>query len=100
MPGDTFNGEEELWRCAELYEPYSPGVQSVYPNIAFSREEQQQIIRYQSTIEKYVEQSVVDFVTGYMDLDSDWEAYLSVLSIQGQADYQQLLQDAFDRTTP
>lgn len=98
VPEEGFNGEAELWKCAELYEQYSPGPESVYPNIAFSPEETQKIIRYQSTIEQYVEQSVIDFVTGYMDPDSDWEAYLSMLAIQGQKDYHRLLQEAYDRT--
>ncbi|MBR3105696.1 MAG: hypothetical protein IKH30_00775 [Clostridia bacterium] len=92
----TFNGENELWKCAELYEQYSPGKDSVYPNIVSSEEASKKLVNYQSAIGQYVRQSTIYFITDYMNLDSDWNAYLSMLDVLGMRDYQSLLQQAYD----
>ena len=93
---NTFNGEDLLWQCALLYEPYSPGKDTVYPNIACSEENARQLVNYQNAIQDYVRQSTINFIVGGMNLDSDWDAYLTTLDILGQQGYRQLLQDAYD----
>ena len=91
-----FNGEDELWKCAKLYQQYSPGRETVYPNLVFSAEDAMRLVNYQSAIEAYARRSTVYFISGVLNLDSDWEAYLSALEILGQSDYQKLLQKAYD----
>ena len=91
-----FNGENELWKCAELYEQYSPGKDSVYPNIVSSEEASKKLVNYQSAIEQYVRQSTIYFITDYMNLDHDWDAYLSMLDVLGLQDYLALLQQAYN----
>lgn len=91
-----FNGEDELWKCAKLYQQYSPGKDTVYPNLVFSAEDAMRLMNYQSAIEAYVRRSTVYFISGVLNLESDWEAYLSALDILGQRDYLKLLQKAYD----
>lgn len=93
---NTFNGEKLLWECAQAYDAYSPGAETVYPNVAFTEEQSRALLQYESTIGSYVSNSLIHFVIGSMDLDRDWEACLSMLDILGQQAYQQLLQDAYD----
>lgn len=91
-----FNGEKELWDFAVQYDAYSPGPDTVYPNIAYTADQSQEILRYQETIGRYVEQAAVRFIVGGMNLDADWTAYLTLLNSMGQQDYQRLLQEAYD----
>ncbi|MBR1586491.1 MAG: hypothetical protein IJ662_13205 [Clostridia bacterium] len=92
----VMNGEDELWKCAELYERYSPGKDTVYPNVVSSEAATQKLVNYQSAIENYVRQSTVYFITDAMSLEENWEGYLTMLNILGQQEYQRLLQQALD----
>lgn len=93
---ETFKGEDILYKCALLYEQFSPGIESVYPNIAYTEETAKQLINYQASIEAYVRQSTIQFIMGYMNLDSDWDAYLTMLDVLGQKGYERVLQEAYD----
>ena len=68
----------------------------MYPNIVSSEEASKKLVNYQSAIGQYVRQSTIYFITDYMNLDSDWNAYLSMLDVLGMRDYQSLLQQAYD----
>jgi putative aldouronate transport system substrate-binding protein len=93
---DSFNGEQALWNWAESYEPYSPGMASVYPNIAYTEAQSRQISQYAATINSYVAQTTVQFITGGRNLTTDWYAYLSILNSYDQKGYRALLQTAYD----
>ena len=95
---EEFNGEKALWDWADLYQPYSPGEDSVYPNIAYTEEQLHQVSLYTATINSYVAQATVQFITGSLNIDTDWESYLSVLNGLDQKGYQALLQAAYNGT--
>ena len=95
----SFNGENELWKCAELYEAYSPGKESVYPNIVSSEDASKKLVNYQSALGQYVRQSTIYFITDCMNLERDWDAYLSILNVLGLQDELTLLQQAYDQYT-
>ncbi len=95
QPG-IFNGEDELWKCAEIYDNFSPGKESVYPNLAVPVDVSEKLVNYSNAIESYVRQSTVGFITGMLSLEDDWEAYLGMLNMLGQKEYQSLLQQALD----
>lgn len=95
---EEFNGEKALWDWADLYQPYSPGEDSVYPNIAYTEEQLHQVSLYTATINSYVAQATVQFITGSLNIDTDWESYLSVLNGLDQKGYQALLQTAYNGT--
>ena len=44
---------------------------------------------HQGVGDGYVRQSAIYFITDYMSLETDWDAYLSMLDILGQQDYHQ-----------
>lgn len=93
---NEFNGEQFLWDLAALYEPYSPGMESVFPNLAYTAEQSKQITQYTTTIENYVSQSMVQFITGSLSVESDWDAYLSMLGSLDLSGFRELLQTAYD----
>ena len=53
-------------------------------------------INDQSSIEAYVREASVSFIIGRLDLDRDWNAYLSQLEALGQAEYRRMLQEDYD----
>ena len=79
MEENTFNGERALIDWTDMYHPYSPGLASVFPNIAYTAEQSRRIAQYTATINSYVEQVTVQFITGSLNVDTDWQAYLSML---------------------
>ena len=90
------NGEDMLWQCAAAYDPYSPGMETVYPNISHPLEQSLSLLFYQSSIEAYVREASISFIIGRLDLDRDWNAYLSQLDALGQAEYRRMLQEDYD----
>ena len=96
VEADKLNGEEILWQCAAAYEPYSPGVETVYPNISHPLDQSLSLLFYQSSIEAYVREASISFIIGQMDLDKDWNTYLSQLDALGQAEYRRMLQQDYD----
>ena len=95
QPG-VMNGEEELWKCAELYDQYAPGRETVFPNVAVPADLSAKLISYQEAIDRYVRQSTVYFISGMLSLDNDWDTYLATLNTLGQQEYCRLLQQALD----
>ena len=92
----VLNGEDILWQCAAAYEPYSPGVETVYPSISCPLEQSLALLLYQSSIETYVRRASINFIIGHMDLDRDWNTYLSQLDTLGQDEYRRMLQEDYD----
>ena len=95
QPG-VMNGEEELWKCAELYDQYAPGRETVFPNVAVPADLSAKLISYQEAIDRYVRQSTVYFISGMLSVDNDWDTYLATLNTLGQQEYCRLLQQALD----
>ena len=95
QPG-VMNGEEELWKCAELYDQYAPGRETVFPNVAVPADLSAKLISYQEAIDRYVRQSTVYFISGMLSVDIDWDTYLATLNTLGQQEYCRLLQQALD----
>ena len=92
----VLNGEDILWQCAATYEPYSPGMETVYPSISCPLEQSLALLLYQSSIETYVRRASINFIIGHMDLDRDWNTYLSQLDTLGQDEYRRMLQEDYD----
>jgi putative aldouronate transport system substrate-binding protein len=50
-----------------------------------------------ATIDPYVTQSLANFVTGKLDIDKDWQNYLSTLNSMGLPQYLQANQAVYDK---
>ena len=64
-------------------EPYRQSPERTFPPLYYSPDEFGELRRIQAQIMPFVRQSVVDFVTGRRDIDSDWDAYIEELSMMG-----------------
>lgn len=49
-----------------------------------------------TTINDYINESIVRFITGNKDIDKDWDTYVSQLDKIGLKRYLQILQENYD----
>ena len=83
---------------AELYVPYYQDEYQTIPDPKFNSEEEEELSMISVSLENYVAESRVAFITGAMSLDNDWDAYVSSLKNMGIDTVIDLYQTARDRT--
>lgn len=88
--------EYTFQNAAEKYEKYSPDINSLIPNLTFEGEDSQAISEYTLTIGGYVNQATVQFITGNLDVDKEWNNYISKLKDMGVDDYIARYQKSYD----
>lgn len=66
-------------------------------NLAFTAEEGSERSTILADLNTYVETSTVGFIVGTLDLDSDWDNYLSTLESIGASRLTKIYQDSLDR---
>ncbi len=91
------NLEYILQNAAERYSLYAPELDQIVPNLAFSTESAQKISEYTLTIGGYVNQATVQFITGDLDIEKEWDNYLVKLEDMGVQDYIRLYQEQYDQ---
>lgn len=91
-----YNGEYQLQKAAESYAKYAPGVETLVPNLVFEGQDAQNISEKTLTIGGYVNQACVQFITGDMDVDVDWDTYLKKLDDMGVQEYLEIYQKYYD----
>lgn len=92
----TLDVEYFLQKAAEKYDKYSPEIDSLMPNLAFEGDDNQAISEYTLTIGGYVNQATVQFITGDLDVDKDWDTYIGKLKDMGVEDYITRYQKCYD----
>ena len=65
--------------------------------LVFTQEELDQVSEIEATIRTYVDESLTRFILGDMDVEADWDAYLSELEAIGLSMYLEVAQTAYDR---
>lgn len=65
--------------------------------IIFNEEEMDQIDEIRTSIQTYVDESITRFALGDLDIEKDWDSYLSELDAMGLAEYMEVSQSAYDR---
>ena len=76
------------------YEPYIPA--KALPGLYIPSDIQKKINQPMTDIRSYVQESIVHFCTGVLDLDKDWDAYLANLNKMGLNDIVAAQQNAYD----
>ena len=88
--------EYYLQAAAEKYSKYDPGDDTIVPNLVFEGQDAQTISEGTLTIGGYVNQATVQFVTGDLDVDKDWDTYLQKLDSMGVQNYIDTYQKYYD----
>jgi putative aldouronate transport system substrate-binding protein len=67
------------------------------PSLNFTEDELNQINEIQTTLKTYVKESKTRFVTGDMNIDKDWDAYIKEINNIGLDKFLKVCQTAYDR---
>lgn len=65
--------------------------------IVYDAEEVDQINDIENSIRTYVDESIVRFALGDLNIESDWDSYLAELDAMGLTEYMEVSQVAYDR---
>ena len=85
-----------LQESAEKYDKYTPAADTLVPNLVFEGQDAQTISEGSLTIGGYVNQATVQFITGALDVDKDWDTYLQKLENMGVQNFLEIYQDYYD----
>ena len=69
----------------------------VFPALAYFAEEGDARATLMTDIKMYIEQAFGQFITGELDVDADWDTYISTLEKMGMNDLIEIEQTAYDR---
>ena len=87
--------EAKLYQATLLYDPYKP--KEVVPPMYMDKKGIQTYSQQLTDLNGYVNESVVQFVTGKLDLNKDWNTYLKNLDTMGLKDYLTTVQKTYDQ---
>ncbi|MGH2557797.1 MAG: ABC transporter substrate-binding protein, partial [Thermomicrobiales bacterium] len=91
--------ETILYRATqEQYVPYAQPAELVLPPLFFAEEQAQEVAELGATITGYVEETLALAVSGQIDIEAEWDNYLSTLEGMGHPRYLQIYQEAYDAT--
>lgn len=82
----------------EKYDPYKAGLEQIMPPLYLSDEDSAEIADLQLTLHNRVNEMLVRSITGDVDIDKEWDAYVQSLEDMNLARYLELYQQAYDKT--
>ena len=70
-----------------------------YPKdfVNLTTEESESVAAYSGDIDTYVTECLAKFITGEMDVDADYDGFVSMLQTMGSDEIKRIYQDAYDR---
>lgn len=90
------NVEGLLYKYGKAYSQYKPDDSTMLPNLAYSEEDAKKIADYSVSIGKFVNQSTVQFITGDLDINKDWQSFVDKINSMDLAGYLSIQQKAYD----
>lgn len=78
------------------YDPYKQDVKKVLPPLFYTNEQSAELAVLNKTINDFVNEMIVRFVTNDANLDKDWDAYLKNLESMNLAKFLSIHQQAYD----
>lgn len=104
---DTYSGfipgyDEDYWKnrvrtAVALYSEARPSEDTYVPIIVYTDEELDQISEIQATLRTYVKECKTRFITGDMDIDSEWDSFQQEVQNIGLEKFLEVSQQAYDR---
>lgn len=91
------NNEVILYnQSRDNYDPYGIPIEMQVPPLYFTEEQSMELADIEKTIKDYVDQMLSRFVTNDLDIDKEWDNYLSTLDSMNLERLIELNQDAYD----
>lgn len=103
VPLDTLLKEDVIktygWAALTAYANRQDGIEFIdmYPRVAYTTEESDARLALNTDITTYLSTTKAQFFTGELDVDADWDTYVSTVEQMGLADLQAIEQGAYDR---
>lgn len=91
---NSMNYELRLAQATMKYKPYWP--KETLPPMFFSADTTSKIAQYQTSINDFIKQSTVRFITGELDVETGWDTYVKGIDNLGLADYLSIYQTGLD----
>ncbi|GLX68813.1 ABC transporter substrate-binding protein [Paenibacillus glycanilyticus] len=88
--------ERRLYEATLLYEGHEPDEVFPYWAVWMAPEEADEAAMLQTNLKNYIEQSTLQFITGNLDLDKDWDEYVEGLNQLQISRYVELMQQAYN----
>lgn len=85
------NNEKEALEA--LYKPFQE--KNIFPNIYFSNEENEELVKYLADIDSYVSKQYAKWLL-QGGIDTEWDAYIKKLNDMGMDKMMKIYQDAYD----
>lgn len=83
-------------QVSDMYTPYLPAQENVYPSVKFTEDEQNEITVTKADLLQIVQQKYAEWITGG-GIDEEWDNYVEQLDKIGLAEYTNIFQAAYDR---
>lgn len=78
------------------YAPYQPPIEMVIPPLFFSDEQSNELLTIETTIKTFLQEKTAGFITGALDIDSQWDSYKQELEAIGLPKAIEIYQAALD----
>ena len=95
LPADKYDSEQVFYKAALEYLPYAP--KNPVPPILFTNDESKRQNELSTNLQKYVNESMARFAIGDLNIDAQWNNYLTELDKIGLKEYLVMEQKAYDR---
>ena len=76
--------------------PYNPDINMCLPPLVYDEVQATEMANSQSVILSYVKETAARFITGDLDAEADWDAYLKELEVKGVKNLKDIYQAAYD----
>ena len=92
---DPVNYEGRLWADTKKVKKYAADV-DVLPPLFYSSEDSDKLAQISTAVSDYASNVIIEFVTGKLNLDTDWDSHLKKLETLGYAEEISMIQAAYD----
>ena len=92
---DPFYADNRHYSEPKLYAPYTP--EKVVPPLPFSEEDAKTLSRIKPDVDGLVREFEVKFVTGELDIDAEWDRYLTELDKAGLEQYLEIVNRTYTK---
>lgn len=76
--------------------PYNPDISMCLPPLVYDEAQATEMANTQSVILTYVKETAARFITGDLDVEADWDAYIQELDVKGVQNLKDIYQAAYD----
>lgn len=78
------------------YLPYAPPMEMILKQYIYSEEESAEIVTYATSINDFVNQKTAEFAIGILDIDGEWDSFISELEKMGAREYIEVFQAKYN----